>query len=245
MTACQPSCLQQLVDPGCAIPSEAPAIHGITNRMTRGKLSPEKFLPQFLGFLGGPDTVLLAYNASFDLGFLGMSMRRAGIVPPSHCVLDAVALARRCLPGLRTCGLEHLARCLGVADCEEHRALADSRMLMSVTLQLLANCQGLRTVNDLYRLVGPFGFDECGVLESRAPEGYEELTVAIREGAVVALLYQGSYPRAAWRKVTPHGFFTSKGRQYLLGQCHADGIEKTYRLDRILEFRRELSGELS
>jgi len=37
-------------------------------------------------------------------------------------------------------------------------------------------------------------------------------------------------------RFTPRGLVQSRGRVYLTAQCHASGIEKTYRLDRIREF---------
>ena len=65
---------QQLVDPQCEISAEVTQIHGITNKMVRGKPTICEVLPRFVEFLGGPDSVLLAHNAAFDLGFLGFAM---------------------------------------------------------------------------------------------------------------------------------------------------------------------------
>ena len=49
-------------------------VHGITDAMMRGKPTISEVLPLFLAFLGDTDTILLAHNASFDLGFLGFAM---------------------------------------------------------------------------------------------------------------------------------------------------------------------------
>ena len=61
---------EQIVDPQCPIPPETIRVHGITDAMVRGMPTVSEVLPAFLGFLGGPDTVLMAHNASFDIGFL-------------------------------------------------------------------------------------------------------------------------------------------------------------------------------
>ena len=66
--------IERLVDPGCPVPRDATAVHGITDDMLRGQPSIEKVLPEFVQFLGSPDTILLAHNTSFDLGFLSVAL---------------------------------------------------------------------------------------------------------------------------------------------------------------------------
>jgi len=70
---------EQLVDPECPIPSDATRIHGITDAMVCSMPTVAATLPIFLGFLGDPDTVLLAHNASFDLGFLSFALAKLGM----------------------------------------------------------------------------------------------------------------------------------------------------------------------
>ena len=82
--------LEQLVDPGCPVPRDATAVHGITNDMIRGQPTVEEVLPEFLQFLGGTDTILMAHNASFDLGFLAVALHRLGANVPEHPVVDIV-----------------------------------------------------------------------------------------------------------------------------------------------------------
>ncbi|MFH1920832.1 MAG: WYL domain-containing protein [Planctomycetota bacterium] len=71
------------------------------------------------------------------------------------------------------------------------------------------------------------------------PPGYEELEVAIREERTVLLIYEGGTRGLVERRITPRALFQSSGRAYLTAHCHMDGIEKTYRLDRIRELRVE------
>jgi DNA polymerase III epsilon subunit-like protein len=70
-------------------------VHGITDRMVRGQPTIEHILPQFIEFLGHRDTILLAHNATFDLGFLCMALIRLGIACPPHDVFDTLDMARR------------------------------------------------------------------------------------------------------------------------------------------------------
>jgi len=83
---------EQLVDPECPIPSEATRIHGITDAMVRDMPTVAETLPIFLGFLGGPETVLLAHNASFDLGFLSFALAKLGMPFPPNPVVDTLDL---------------------------------------------------------------------------------------------------------------------------------------------------------
>jgi DNA polymerase-3 subunit epsilon len=227
---------EQLADPGCPIPEEVTGIHGITDAMVRGQPTVAEVLPRFLGFLGTPDTALMAHNASFDLGFLGVALAKAGLEFPTHRIIDTLDLAQTCLRGPYSYRLEDVAVYLGVADCEDHRALSDSRLLAGVFQKTIARVRRLRTVGDLFRLSRPLSFADGGGGALEAPAGFEKLTVAIKEQRTVVMVYEGSIGGPAQRRVTPRGLLQSRGRAYMTAYCHVSGIEKTYRLDRIREF---------
>lgn len=87
---------EQLVDPECPIPPEVTDIHGVTDAMVHGKPTLVQVLPGFLDFLGVPDTILLAHNATFDLGFLNFAAAKTGLTLPANHVIDTLDLARTC-----------------------------------------------------------------------------------------------------------------------------------------------------
>lgn len=226
--------IEQLVDPECEIPWDATRVHGITNAMVRGMPKVAQVLPGFFEFLGERNTVLLAHNASFDLGFLAMAIGKLNLQPPPHCVLDNVQLARASLRGLMSYRLETLARHLRVADSEEHRALSDSRLLMHVFRRVVCDRARVRTLRQLFELCRPMSFASAA---AATPRGYEELAAAIECRRAIAMMYESGMWAAAWKRVTPLAFLQSGGRYYLSAYCHLDQIEKTYRLDRIRSFR--------
>src|SRR6266576_5350104 len=117
---------QQLIDPEIPIPPEVQQVHGITDRMVRGQPTIEHILPQFIEFIGHRDTILLAHNAPFDLGFLPMALIRLGIVFLPHYLFDTLDMARRLYPTWPSHSLEHVAMRLKVANGAEHRALSDA-----------------------------------------------------------------------------------------------------------------------
>jgi len=57
-----------LIDVDKRIPWHVQQVHGITNEMLNGEPKPDEVLPEFYKFIAG--SILVAHNASFDIGFL-------------------------------------------------------------------------------------------------------------------------------------------------------------------------------
>lgn len=115
-----------LVNPGCPIPADATRVHGITDAMVREMPSVEEILPAFLEFCHAD--VLVAHNARFDASFLRAACRRAALPMLTTPFVDSCMLARRCLPGMASYGLESLKAALGLGEAgRSHRALQDAR----------------------------------------------------------------------------------------------------------------------
>lgn len=230
---------EQLVDPQCEITEEVTRIHGITQDMVRGKPPIAEALPRFLEFLGAPERILLAHNAEFDLSFLALAMARLRLPYPPHPILDTLELARRRVRGARTFKLEDLAIHLCVADGEEHRGLSDATLLARVFCRMLARASSLRTVGDLFRICRRWSFRDGDALPLDPPRGFEAVAAAIEEQRSMLIVYEGGTKGSAERRVTPRAFVLVAGRPYLCAFCHADGIEKSYRLERLRAFRIE------
>ena len=143
---------EQLVDPECPIPPEVTGIHGITDAMVRGQPTLSQAQPGFLDFLGVPDMILLAHNATFDLGFLNFAAAKTGLTLPANYVIGTLDLARTRVRVAPSCRLEGLVVHLGLAESEDHRALSDSRLVMQLFAHLAGRMESLRTVEDLFRL---------------------------------------------------------------------------------------------
>lgn len=231
----------QLVDPGCPMPWQARRVHGISDAMVCGRPSVERVLPRFLGFLGCEQTVLLAHNGNFDLGFLSLAMAKLGCAPLPNPVIDTLDLARKCLPGFGSGRLENLVIRLGIATSEEHRALPDSRLVMSLFRRIVALRPDLKTVGDLFCLSPPLGFSRSAEPSNAFSAEREFLEIAIRQRQTITMVYDGGSKGLSRRRITPRALLQSDGRPYLSAFCHIDQIEKTYRLDRIRELRAEES----
>jgi DNA polymerase III epsilon subunit-like protein len=214
-------------------------IHGITDEMVRGQPSIEDVLPEFARFLGHSETILLAHNASFDVGFLSAAFGRCKAILPEHSVVDTLALSRRTLPRLRNHRLETVARHLRIADSTEHRALGDALVVMSVFLKLLSQAPTIRTPADLFDFVSPIYFEPMISGPVTVPTRFQPLVQAIEIGRSISIVYAGGTKSQRKRPITPRSLTEVRGSVYLIAHCHIDDMEKHFRLDRIVEFDGE------
>lgn len=115
-----------LVHPEMAMPPGAAAVNGITDAMLEGKPPIREVLPDFLKFIEG--AVLVAHNASFDLGFVNSAMGRLGKGRLGNDFVDTRVMAQKAFPGRANYKLQSLALDLGVKAREAHRAEDDARV---------------------------------------------------------------------------------------------------------------------
>jgi DNA polymerase III epsilon subunit-like protein len=146
---------QQLIGPQILIPQDVQQVHGITDHMVRGYPSIEYVLPRFIEFLGKPDTILLAHNTPFDLGFSAMALIRLGITYPTHHVFDTLDIACRLYPTWPSPSLEHVASRLNVTHGAEHLALFAACLVKDVILERLQRTPTVTSKGDLVPLLPP------------------------------------------------------------------------------------------
>jgi DNA polymerase-3 subunit epsilon len=226
---------QTLINPEIPIPKDVQHVHGITDRMVRGKPTIEHVLPQFIEFLGHHDTILLAHNAPFDLGFLAMALTRLRITYPPHYLLDTLDMARRLYPAWPSHSLEYVATRLKVAKRAEHRALSDARLVKDIFPAVLQHVPAVRTITDLARFSLPLTFADAPVFAIEPPPGFEALTTALSERCAITIVYEYGWQRPQPRMITPRLVLEVQGVAYVIAHCHLSGAERTFRLDRIRE----------
>ena len=111
------------VNPGRPIPFEITNLTSITDEMVMEYPEIGVILPQFLEFVG--DSVLVAHNAGFDVGFIEQNCRNLGL-QDHFAYLDTVALARVLLPTLSKYKLNVVAKALNISLENHHRAVDDA-----------------------------------------------------------------------------------------------------------------------
>lgn len=125
---------ERLVDPQRPLNPDSARVHGINARMLEGQPRIEEVLPGFHKFC--EDTVLVAHNAAFDMRFLELKEKTAG-VRFGQPVLDTLLLSAVAQPGLADHRLEAIAERLALPVIGRHTALGDALLTGEVLLRLL------------------------------------------------------------------------------------------------------------
>jgi len=126
---------QTLVNPGAPIPAFITVLTGITDAMVLTAPPIGEAFLSFLEFAGSPnESVLVAHNAPFDIGFLRAAAQRLNVSWPHYPVLDTARIARQVLTRdeIANVKLSSLASYFGAAVSPDHRALSDARATVDV-----------------------------------------------------------------------------------------------------------------
>lgn len=122
------------VNPKVPIPFQITQLTSITDEMVMDAPGIETILPQFLEFVG--NAVLVAHNASFDVGFIEQNCRYQDIEPDFTSV-DTVAMARILLPTLSKFKLNVVAKALNISQEHHHRAVDDARVTAEIFVKFI------------------------------------------------------------------------------------------------------------
>lgn len=125
---------------------------GITDEMLADAPDLKTVIEQFQDFAQG--AVLVAHNASFDMGFLRHAFSQLELPMPEYHVVDTLALARTLCSRLSNHKLDTLAKEFKVDLISHHRACDDARATSGILTGLLklAEDRGAETIADLDRL---------------------------------------------------------------------------------------------
>lgn len=113
-----------LVNPGMEIPEENTQITGITNEMVKNERKFSEIIGDFYKFTRGDDVILVAHNASFDMGFLNKQAELNNYLF-DNTVLDTYVLARQKVQ-LSKYKLANLCENFQIPLIGAHRALNDA-----------------------------------------------------------------------------------------------------------------------
>ena len=113
------------VNPERHIPERVSEVTNITDDMVKDAETIETIFPKVLEFLGdSKDTVIVAHNANFDVGFLKQNAKRLGY-DFDYSYLDTLSLAKDLFPNYKKYKLGKIAENLGIKVEVAHRALDD------------------------------------------------------------------------------------------------------------------------
>lgn len=229
-----------LVNPGRSIPQSAVSVHGITDMMVRRSPFFRDIAKDLLAVI--KDSVIVAHNAKFDLGFLNVELGNLRISLPENKVIDTLGIARRYYT-FPSNSLGQIAKYIGLPAESGHRALADVMTTRDVFQYFLTDLgrRGIRLkrLKDIMKLQG-----KSIELESRKelvlPVEIEE---ALRAKGKLRIKYLSAYnEETTTRVIEPYDISVTKESTYIHAFCHLRKERCTFRLDRILEFKTVTSG---
>ncbi len=128
-------------NPGRSMPSEAEAIHGLSETFLSDKPDFAEKVHELIEFIA--DSPLIAHNASFDFGFLNHELGRCARDPICLSrMIDTLVLARSRHPGAKH-SLDALCTRFGVDRSHrvKHGALLDAQLLAQVYVELTGGRQ--------------------------------------------------------------------------------------------------------
>ncbi len=123
-------------DPLRDVPPKVVEITGLTTAFLRGKPLFTDVADDFLAFVG--DSIMIAHNAQFDIGFINAELVRSGRDPlPQSRFKDTLAMAHAKYPG-SPASLDALCKKFGISlsGRDKHGAIVDSELLAAVYLEL-------------------------------------------------------------------------------------------------------------
>ncbi|TLY33153.1 MAG: WYL domain-containing protein [Ignavibacteria bacterium] len=219
--------LGTLIDPRRPISNGAYAVNHISPEMLRNAPVFTDVAERLWGMM--ENSILVAYNAPFDLSFLAAEFRLLGYPPIVHPVVDALAIARRLLPGLERYPQGHVARILGIGDPVQHRALEDAMVTAKIftIFSSILKAYDCTAVGDLNRR------DLIELLHNRR---MSILTDALSSARDVWIKYLSTSSGEISDRIVSPKEFSGKAR-YLIAYCHTAKGERDFRIDRILDLR--------
>ena len=122
------------VNPEKHIPDEVQNLTHITDDMVNDSPTIEEVLPQFIEFT--KDSILVAHNASFDIGFISHFAAEQKLVFNPY-VIDTLTIARENYTSVENHKLGTLAEFLGVELEGAHRAINDTRATAKVFIKMI------------------------------------------------------------------------------------------------------------
>lgn len=153
------------VNPEKHIPERVTEVTNITDDMVKDAETIDKVFPKILEFL--EDSVLVAHNAPFDIGFLKQNAKALGY-EFDYTYIDTLSLAKDLFPDYKKYKLGKIADNLGIKVEVAHRALDDvdtTVKVFNVMLDMLKK-RGAEKIDDI---------DQVSSTEEAKREEYKKL----------------------------------------------------------------------
>ena len=140
----------EFINPGHPLSAFTTELTGITDDHVKNAKPLIQVLKEFQEFC--KDTVLVAHNASFDVGFMNANYERHGLPKITQPVIDTLEFARNLYPEYKRHGLGPLTKRFGVALEHHHMANYDAEATGRLLFIFIKEVTEKHGVTDLARL---------------------------------------------------------------------------------------------
>lgn len=228
--------LDLLINPERILSPSAAHVNGLDE----SKLSAAPKFREVTGRLDASfeDAVVVCHNARFDIQFLDNEYRKLHRTIEFPNLIDTLLMSRQFYE-LPSYSLKHLAQDFSVAaNVSGSQALADALTMKNLFFAMTDSLKSIDKSLD----------DFIGIYNSPAwpPEGVylpTELSEAIHSGKRLFIKYMDKDGETSERWITPRDVVGLADYIYLQAYCHTREADRTFRLDRIVEFVVEVQNE--
>ena len=130
---------ERFSNPGYPISALITKLTGITDDMVKDAPSVSEAVTDFSEWIG--DSILVAHNASFDMGFLYEAQKKADLPKVFYPVIDTLELARFIHPEMGNHRLNTLTKKYNIELTQHHRAIYDAEATGHLFLRLLEEAE--------------------------------------------------------------------------------------------------------
>jgi DNA polymerase-3 subunit epsilon len=225
------STYQQLVNPQRPLSPAAASVNGLSD----AELAEAPDFAQVAGEVEARlrDAIVVCHNAGFDLQFLDSEFRRLGREIQISNVIDTLNIARQHFD-LSSYILTVLAAEFNIQNPDAHRALGDALTDKGVFFAMMDALKPLgKKVDDFIGLYNSPAWPRDGI---QLPTGLGE---AVTCGRRIHITYVDAAGERTARWITPLQVLGLSDYIYLRAYCHLRQAERSFRLDRIVEFHAE------
>ncbi len=226
---------ESLVDPERSISAGAYRVNRISPEMLAGAPPFSDIAEPLLALL--EDSVLVAHNAPFDLGFLAKELEMAKLAPPEGPIVDTLALSRR-IYSSASHSLAAITKTLELPAEPTHRAMSDVQATRNLLDKILDDLESRWNVTTLAQVIdfqgGPIPYPHPRTLP--LPPAIAE---ALESKGRVFMRYVDASGQETQRVVRPLSIGEQRGYLYLTAHCYWRDELRTFRLDRVVEMAVE------
>ncbi len=225
-----------LINPQKVIPEEVIEIHGITNDMVKNSPMSKPVLKKFIQFCG-TDSILLAHNAPFDISFVGSALQRNKMKFGDNLILDTIEIYKKFFPGLTSYSLLNLIKKFGMSQSQDHRALSDARFVYFLFRHAVEKFPKIDNIEEFIKTLKIHRMTDVDDAITELPSEFSDLNFAFANKLRVEIDYYHPTREENRRTIQLREFHKLGAVYYIIAYCERMGSERTFRLDRIKEYK--------